>query len=258
MSVNSYLSNLGSSLVLSEQENSKIRTSLISLESRAEGYFSSFSRCIRFGSYTRGTILPRRVDPESDIDLMLLFDDSDSCQPQAYLNRIRGFVDKYYPYSEERQSQPSIVLDLQHIRFELTPAQPTWVEGQYEIPFDRSTWQHTTPKSFDEELVTCNADNGYKIKPLIRLLKLWNIKKTNRGFASYQLERDVMRALRYAYLSCKTYPEYLLKAFDALYSPTYSSRVASAKEGIRKALEYESQGIPASALIEIKKVFPED
>src|SRR5260370_9100413 len=44
----------------------------------------------RFGSSTRGTILPRSMDEQSDIDYMVVFSDG-SATPQTYLNRLKSF-----------------------------------------------------------------------------------------------------------------------------------------------------------------------
>ncbi|WP_420869656.1 SMODS domain-containing nucleotidyltransferase [Cohnella ginsengisoli] len=77
MSVNSYLSSLSSLLVINDEERNKITTSISTLSKRLQTYFgSSISAHFVFGSYTRGTILPRKADEESDIDIMVVFNDS--------------------------------------------------------------------------------------------------------------------------------------------------------------------------------------
>ena len=62
----------------------------------------------KFGSYTRGTILPRKVDSESDIDYMVVFNNYDGCKPQAYLNRLNRFV-KYYIKIDIEGSEASLL-----------------------------------------------------------------------------------------------------------------------------------------------------
>ena len=72
MSVNTYLNDLASNLVLSNDENESIKKSITTLESRLFSWFGSdVIENFKFGSYTRGTILPRKVDSESDIDYMV-------------------------------------------------------------------------------------------------------------------------------------------------------------------------------------------
>lgn len=123
MSVNSYLNSLASDLVLSNDENESIKKSISTLETRLKNWFgSAVIESFKFGSYTRGTILPRKVDSDSDIDYMVVFDNSNNYNPQTYLNRLKSFVENYYSTSEIHQSSPTIVLKLNHIKFELVPA----------------------------------------------------------------------------------------------------------------------------------------
>ena len=72
MSINSYLSELASNLVLSDYEKNGISTSINTLKFRADSYFSGLEEIKIFGSYDRQTILPRKVDENSDIDIMLV------------------------------------------------------------------------------------------------------------------------------------------------------------------------------------------
>jgi len=73
MSINSYLQQLASDLVLSESEKSSITTSINTIKSRLESYFSDVTEKKTFGSYVRSTILPRKADSQSDVDLMVVF-----------------------------------------------------------------------------------------------------------------------------------------------------------------------------------------
>ena len=83
MSVLSFLTDTASSAVLSTTEQSSITTSIITLQSRMALHFDSgvIAQHFRFGSSTRGTILPRSMDEQSDIDYMVVFSDG-SATPQ--------------------------------------------------------------------------------------------------------------------------------------------------------------------------------
>lgn len=52
----------------------------------------SLKQHFRFGSSTRGTILPRSMDEQSDIDYMIVFNENNAT-PQTYLNRLKTFVE---------------------------------------------------------------------------------------------------------------------------------------------------------------------
>jgi predicted nucleotidyltransferase len=108
MSVLSFLTDTARNAVLSSNEQSSITTSVTTLQSRMASYFDSnaFAQHFRFGSSTRGTILPRFMDEKSDIDYMVVFNDT-SVTPQTYLNRLKTFVEKRYGSSEIYQSSPT-------------------------------------------------------------------------------------------------------------------------------------------------------
>lgn len=88
MTVSGYLENLASNAILSDDEKSSIETSISTLQKRLNNYFGyELKEHFKFGSSTRGTILPRNMDSESDIDYMVVFDD-DSYKPQTYLDNF--------------------------------------------------------------------------------------------------------------------------------------------------------------------------
>ena len=90
MSVNTYLSDSASNLVLSTKEKESITTSINTLEIRLESYFgANIEEKFKFGSYTRVTILPRKADEESDVDYMVVFDNSNNYTPQTFLDRLK-------------------------------------------------------------------------------------------------------------------------------------------------------------------------
>lgn len=114
----------------------------------------------------------------------------------------------------------------------------------------------TRPKAFDNLLVECNKNNSNKIKPIVRLIKHWNIVNNYRDADSYQLEKKIAEEMKYSYFSCSSYSDYLKQALQVirLYSSEYRIDLAISK--IDKALNLEAEGYPYSAESEIKKVFP--
>jgi predicted nucleotidyltransferase len=256
MSVNSYLQDLGSSLVLSSNEKGSITTSIDTLKSRLTSYFGDdVTDKIIFGSYTRETILPRKVDEESDIDFMVVFKNSNNYKPQSFLNRLKNFAEAKYKTSEIHQSSPTIVLELNHIKFELVPAYVSY--GFYYIPKNSSEWMYTNPNDFNNKLVECNKNNAYKIKPVVRLLKHWNIQKNSREIASYELESKIANEMTYAFISCTSYTDYLKGALSKLRTFYNASRIDNAISKIDEALQNENDGYQYRAMGKIKEVFPE-
>ena len=92
------------------------------------------------------------MDANSDVDYMFVFK-NDWSKPQTFLNRIRRFVEQCYSTSEIAQSNPTIVLNLNHIRFELVPA-VQGLFGNLQIPAkasDYNEWLGTDPTGFNCE-----------------------------------------------------------------------------------------------------------
>lgn len=255
MSVNTYLQTLASSLVLSESEKSSVTTSVNTIKSRLNGYFSDVTEKRIFGSYSRETILPRKADEKSDVDIMVVFSNSYGYKPQSFLDRLKKFAEYYYSSSEIHQSSPSLVLELNHIKFELTPAYKSY--GVYYIPDGPSAWKCTDPDGFSNTLIECNKNNGYKIKPVVRLLKHWNIQNNGRDLPSFLLEKTIAEELTYSYFTCSSFTDYLKEGFEKIKYKTDYNKVNTAVEHIRQALLYEDQGKSYSAETEIKKAFQE-
>lgn len=256
MSVNNYLQDLGSNLVLSSNEKSGITTSINSIKDRLMSYFGEeIIEKIVFGSYTRETILPRKADENSDIDLMVVFKNSNNYKPQSFLNRLKNFAETKYSRSEVYQSSPTIVLELNHIKFELVPAYVSY--GMYCIPQNSSEWMYTNPNSFNEKLIECNKNNSYKIKPIVRLLKHWNIQQNSRQLSSYQLEDKIASEMAYSYITCTSYTDYLKSALNKLRTYYNATNVDKCISKIDEALKYEKDNRPYTAMSKIKEVFPE-
>ena len=106
MTVSTHLTSLGSNLVLSEDEKTSITKSITTLSSRLSAYFgSNITSHFQFGSYTRGTILPRKADSNSDIDYMIVFNTSDGQKkPQTYLDRLKR-APRHFEWNLSRNRQ---------------------------------------------------------------------------------------------------------------------------------------------------------
>lgn len=259
MSVNSHLTSLASTLVLSEAEKSSITTSINTLSSRLNLYFSdTVTHHFQFGSSTRDTILPRKADSHSDIDYMVVFNTSDGQKkPQTYLDRLRRFVEAKYSTSEICQSHPTIVLSLNHINFELVPAINNY---GYQIPSPASSWLEwtsTDPYGTNELLKNINKDNNYQIKPLVRLIKYWNTRN-GYPFTSFSLEQHIVSR---SFLGCSTLKNYFYEFWSAFIYPydraqSIKNMVENTKSHAKKAKEYEDTNMPVHAKLEIQKIVP--
>ncbi|MDU1653541.1 MAG: nucleotidyltransferase [Leclercia adecarboxylata] len=257
MSVQSYLDSIAKNAIL---KDSTITTSISTLQKRLGYYFDSTTiiNHFAFGSNTRYTMLPRKYDPKSDVDYMVVFNNTGHA-PQTYLNKLKYFVEYYYSSSERKQSHPTIKLNLHHITFELVPAIYNLYGFQIPAPANNfESWLSTNPNDFNSKLTEKNKSNNFMIKPLIRILKYWNAS-SNYVYESYELEQNIVNM---NFIFCYNIKEYFYHAVDQLYCSYWSPQwkqnaVSKLKDTASLAKKFESSGLPYHAECEIRKILPE-
>ena len=261
--INSHLVAVAKSLVLSENEKSKIVTSIKNLQGKLTSWFvDEIIEHFRFGSSVRDTILPRKVDEDSDIDYMVVFENEEDYKPITLLNHLRDFVEGKYACSEIYQSFPTIVLELNHIKFELVPAVTSFsfFGNWYNIPAPASNfldWMKTNPTELNQRINKADSLYHYQIKKLIRLLKYWNVRN-GKVYSSYELETYVGKTV---FWGCSMLEDYFFYAVK--YLPTWSlaqykhNKVERFKAKVNEIREkYYGNGNKKDALAELYKLFP--
>lgn len=266
--VNGYLSKMCTDLYVNGDEIQHIRTSISTMSERIDLYFGNPNRCIHkvvkkkiFGSYDRGTIISRKYDDSSDIDYLIVFEDSRDYTPQTCLNWLRGFAELWYPTSIVKQSSPTIVIELQNIKFELVPSYINSM-GKFYIPKDDKTWQTTNIEDLSNDMLTVNKKYNYVFKNAIRIIKYWNIKKNLKKYKSYQLEEYLTNKFMFSLSHCETLLAMLDWMFFYLNQYTYvdeyvSDRINRAMSLINEAKSFDSCGNSEKAIETIKKILPE-
>jgi hypothetical protein len=254
MSVQSHLAQRARDAVPSKPETDRIERSIGALEERLTSFFpGQIRKTIRFGSSTRSTMLPRAMDEQSDVDLMVVFNESGPA-PQTHLDRLRRFVEKYYSRSEIYQSNPTVVLELEHIKFDLVPAIHSEWHG-LRIPNGRGGWQDTDPESFGQRLNKRDSECDGLLRPAIRIVKYWNAVN-GYVFNSYELEQEIL-SLYFPFVDAL--PEYVFTIFNDLsgsnsWAAWRQERLTVAKQMIREAgKENRSQ---KAALLALQKIIP--
>jgi hypothetical protein len=189
---------------------------------------------------------------------MVVFRDVNA-QPQTYLDRLRRFVNTYYARSDIAQSYPTIMLRLNHIKFDLVPAIGGYFTGAYRIPGPStgySAWIDTNPNDFNARLTQANRQHKSLIKPLVRLMKYWNAYN-GYIFESYALERHIVDNSWYG----DNLKEYLFNYVQRMSigwsdAQWRKDRMQRAKDIVQRTAEFERQGKLAAAEAEIKKLLP--
>lgn len=263
MSINGYLTTLSSNLIIRDNEKESIARSINTLEMRLRSYFGAeIEEQFCFGSYTRGTILPRKADTSSDIDYMVVFKNSYGYKPETFFKRLKNFANHWYSTSEIYRDSPTIVLELNHIKFELVPAYNasiySWIK-RYNIPAPRTDyadWMTTDPNGFNSKLTDKNTGEKSLIKPLVRLLKYWNTRN-GHVYSSYELEQHIIDQ---GYWFDNNLRDYFYTAVASLQtfglSYTDTNKVNSFKNKVSQIRDYEQRGYEAYAESELKTLLP--
>lgn len=262
MSLNSYLDEIASKLIIKGTEKESIQNSISVFKSRMQDYFLyhevvGLKEVKVFGSYHRDTNLPQRVDYGTDVDIMLVMDD-DGVTPQTYLDRVRRAVEAKYATSSIKQSSPTIVLQMQHIKFEITPA--ILDGGLYKIKNSSNEWMYTFCATDLSNLTSANKNNHYMIKPAIRLVKYWNKSKNYGTFASYEIEKAIVNYYSMCQYDGYNTKQYLLSALKSIRKLAVyeyqKERLQKAIDNVQEAIEDEDK-YPSIALDELKRVIGE-
>ena len=260
--LNTHLVAVARSLILSDVEESRIATSISTLQTRLNSWFDNeVTKHFRFGSSVRETILPRKVDEGSDIDYMVVFNNQYQFKPATLLDKLRNFVNHYYSRSEIHQDHPTMVLELNHIKFELVPAYQTYSwSDYYNIPAPSTNyadWLLTNPSEIKRKVNDANNRYNYQIKRLIRLLKYWNVRNY-MVYSSFDLEDHI--AGRVFYL-CTSLEDYFFDAISGL--PTYTlpqykkDKVIKLQDKVSEIKDdYYTKGYKYLALRELENLFP--
>ncbi len=195
LSIDNYLRTLSSNYYLknSSNETIKINASVNNLFNNLNKELGILiKRKFVFGSYDRDTILPRKFDAKSDVDIMIVFNHTDyERTPDTYRAWLKNFADKYYKNrygSDVVKSFPTVSIKLDHIHYDLVPAKEelNFLGSTISIPGNLG-WRTTDPNDIKQKLITANANYNQVVRPIIRLLKAWNCDN-GYPFDSYILE----------------------------------------------------------------------
>lgn len=213
-----------------------------------------------FGSYSRNTILPREFDPNSDVDILILFNSQKGkLKPESYRERLKKFAMKFYERSKVIKDHPSIVIELDHINFDLVPG--IFDDGVFydsiEIPGKDTDWIETRPREFSKSLTEANTRYDSIVKPIIRLVKYWNAANNYPYSSSFKLE-SMIADMNF---SSENYQSGFFYAVDNLETWEYPEIVKQKTQTLQRNIEYIKKFIDnedlAGAKRMVSKIFPD-
>lgn len=195
-SINYRLQNIASDLFIKygSTERKYIVAKIEIIKSNLKAYFGGdIKEILVFGSFKRDTILPRKFDERSDIDILIVFNNADKeYTPETYRTRLKKFAEYKYSTSTIIKDHPSVVLEMNKIKFDLVPCRlvESFFSSTYQIPNKSGSWMDTDPTGFNKKLTDANTKYGSLVKPMVRLFKRWN-SRNGYPFNSFELENII-------------------------------------------------------------------
>lgn len=195
-SINYRLQNIASDLFIKygSTERKYIVNKIEIIKSNLKAYFGGdIKEILVFGSFKRDTILPRKFDERSDIDILIVFNNAEKeYTPETYRTRLKKFAEYKYSTSTVIKDHPSVVLEMNKIKFDLVPSRlvESFFFSTYQIPNKFGSWMDTDPTGFNKKLTDANTKYGNLVKPMVRLFKRWN-SRNGYPFNSFELENII-------------------------------------------------------------------
>lgn len=259
--INTYLVNLAKELDFPASERERIDNSFKHLKEKIWGVFQNQLRdVLLFGSYQRGTILPDTADKNADVDVMIIFKGNEF-QPKTYLNQLKNFGEKTYPRSDVFPDYPSVVVELEHVKFELVPAciekdfwgnETLYIPGQ---PSKEIKWIETSPFDFKEKLIDKDKEKGNQTIPIIKIFKYWNALN-NYPFSSYTLEKVAVNENVSGRNLKECFYDFVNEFEDYHMTAAAQNTFAALKERVRKLKVFEEERISDYVVHELSAFIP--
>lgn len=179
-------------------ESQKAASHRASIESSLKSHFGMTS-FFRTGSFGHGT----SISGFSDIDYFAVLPTGRlKANSGTALQELRAVLDRRFPSTGVIVRSPAVVVPFgtsASERHEITPAdlvgRTSGGSHIYEIPDRAQAWMRASPNAHNAWVNVAHEKLGYRLKPLIRLLKAWN-HYLGVGIRSFYLELRVTERAR--------------------------------------------------------------
>lgn len=191
-------------LSLKSDEYKLIEKTLRRLESGLNRKWKkAIEEIITFGSYSRNTLLPRKYDPVTDIDLLVVITKKYRLEyirntPMFFRKMLLNHLISLYPNETVREDFPAVRLELDFLIFDITPSlfeyEGNSTKKKYSIPNHDLKWEPISRDNLKKEISEKNKELGNNIvRNIIRLCKHFNAA-WQYPFKSFSLENKILRS----------------------------------------------------------------
>lgn len=200
---------------LTDDQRAKIKRSHIHLREKILQPLSYVSHSFLTGSYKKRTL----IKPANDIDVFVVLSGYDQydIKSNTILDKLKKDLQKSYPNTKISQDKPCIVIEFNHITFELTPAieiESWFGHNSFYIPEQskKNEWQQIeNPRVLEDKLVQANQRLRQNLNPLIKMMKKCNYVN-NLKKKSFEIEEQAINHL-WAIQNYRAGVEELLKVY---------------------------------------------
>lgn len=185
-----------------------------------------------FGSAARETNLPPEHDPNTDLDILIVFNDARYDRtPETYRNTLRSLVEIALNFETVKKRHPAVVIKRENANVDLVPC--IVEDGDYLIPSFDNRWQETDPHDYTKTLSEFDGADRDHLLRIIRLLKLWNVRRNER-FEAFDLEAQIIDS----FSPCDTLAEEFLSVIDDLEACHLSKATERYLDGLKADAEW--------------------
>jgi len=189
---------------LTDNQRNKIKTSHKHLRENILQPLDYVSHTFLTGSYKKKTL----INPANDIDVFVVLKDysqnrydANYITPHTILNKLKKDLKARYQNSEIKQDKPCIIINFEHVTFELTPAieiENYWGgNSEFYIPqmSKDNEWQKVeNPRILEKALTKANQNLSNKLNPLIKMMKKCKVNN-NIKTPSFEMEKMAIDSL---------------------------------------------------------------
>lgn len=244
--------------VLSNVDKGLVTVALTTLVTRIEAGFERFvvARAEVAGSWARETLLPAAMDPDEDIDLLVIFRERGHL-PAHYLGLLHDCLQRHYLKSAIDLKDGQLRLTLLQGRIRLLPALESLTGVQ--IPGPGTSWVRIDPAAALAALQDKDRQHDGLILPVVRLVKYWNAR-SGHPFGTWDLEQRVLQH-RFAFVPRKNLKAYWFDfmrglIIDPAAGPVHAEAVRRMRRELDEIDRLLQGGQGAEALARVEQMLP--